>query len=142
MLPSQHHTWLCLPPHGRWPLRRGGLSPGAAANCVHNSRVKSWEGLSDSNDEIVVIGGYESGMDATVHLSNAGVDVTVLASTPFWSMRTLDPSTELVSWPGRRCTYRQYVPYSVRKRYIFERSAETQSASAAREARPRGAYAT
>ena len=69
---------------------------------MHNSRVKSWEDLSDSNDEMVVIGGYESGMDATVHLSNAGVDVTVLASTPFWSMRTLDPSTELAPFTADR----------------------------------------
>jgi hypothetical protein len=43
----------------------------------------------------VVIGGYESGMDAAVHLANAGIKATVMASTPFWSIRTLDPSTEL-----------------------------------------------
>jgi putative flavoprotein involved in K+ transport len=87
---------------GEFQYPRNDGFPGAAANCVHNSRVKSWEGLSDSNDEMVVIGGYESGMDATVHLSNAGVDVTVLASTPFWSMRTLDPSTELAPFTADR----------------------------------------
>jgi len=69
--------------------------PGASEHCVHNSRVSSWEKLAKTSDEMVVIGGYESGVDATVHLANAGCDVTVLASTPFWSVRTLDPSTEL-----------------------------------------------
>ena len=42
------------------------------------------------------------GIDAAVHLANAGVDVTVLASTPFWSVRTLDPSTELAPFTAGR----------------------------------------
>ena len=37
-----------------------------------------------------------------MHLANAGVDVTVLASTPFWSVRTLDPSTELAPFTAGR----------------------------------------
>ena len=69
--------------------------PGASEHCVHNSSIRNWAKLAESNDQLVVIGGYESGIDATVHLANAGCDVTVLASTPFWSIRTLDPSTEL-----------------------------------------------
>ena len=73
--------------------RKDGF-PGASTHCVHNSRVKSWGALSESSDDMVVIGGYESGMDAAVHLANTGVDVTVLASTPFWSARTLDPWLE------------------------------------------------
>jgi hypothetical protein len=77
--------------------------PGASENCVHNSRIRSWTDLAESsNGEMVVIGGYESGIDAAVHLANAGVDVTVLASTPFWSVRTLDPSTELAPFTAGR----------------------------------------
>ena len=69
--------------------------PGSSEHCVHNSSIRNWAKLAESNDQLVVIGGYESGIDATVHLANAGCDVTVLASTPFWSIRTLDPCTEL-----------------------------------------------
>ena len=43
-----------------------------------------------------------AGIDAAVHLANAGVDVTVLTSTPFWSVRTLDPSTELAPFTAGR----------------------------------------
>ena len=75
--------------------------PGAS-DCVHNSRVGSWAELAKTRDEMVVIGGYESGVDAAVNLANAGCDVTLLASTPFWSKRTLDPSTELAPFTAGR----------------------------------------
>ena len=73
--------------------------PGAS-DCVHNSSIRSWAELAKENDERVIIGGYESGIDAAVNLANAGCDVTLLASTPFWSKRTLDPSTELAPFGG------------------------------------------
>ena len=47
--------------------------------CLHNSRVRSWASLD--GDERVVIGGYESGVDAAVNLARAGKRATVLAST-------------------------------------------------------------
>ena len=47
--------------------------------CVHNSSVRSWAELQ--GDGFVVIGGYESGVDAAVNLANAGKQSTVLAST-------------------------------------------------------------
>ena len=76
--------------------------PGASEHCVHNSSIRSWAELAKENDERVIIGGYESGIDATVHLAAAGCNVTVLASTPFWSKRTLDPSTELAPFTADR----------------------------------------
>jgi hypothetical protein len=87
---------------GEFQYPRTDGFPGASENCVHNSCITSWEKLAKTSDEMVVIGGYESGIDATVHLANAGCDVTVLASTPFWSMRTLDPSTELAPFTVNR----------------------------------------
>eukprot|EP01047_Picozoa_sp_COSAG01_P049239 COSAG01_NODE_4863_length_4674_cov_3.016175_2_plen_584_part_00 len=87
---------------GEFQYPRTDGFPGASENCVHNSSITSWAELAQNNDEMVVIGGYESGMDATVHLAKAGCDVTVLASTPFWSMRTLDPSTELAPFTAGR----------------------------------------
>jgi NADPH-dependent 2,4-dienoyl-CoA reductase/sulfur reductase-like enzyme len=103
-----------------WPVSQGGASTGefqyprcdgfpGAELCMHNSSVRSWaaevalaKAASERADkkkraiaERLVIGGYESGMDATVNLAALGVSVTVVASVPYWSQRTLDPSTEL-----------------------------------------------
>ena len=66
--------------------------PGAE-HCVHNSCVKSWKRLA--GDEFVVIGGYESGVDAAVHLANAGKKVRVLERNSVWSSDASDPSSTL-----------------------------------------------
>ena len=73
--------------------------PGAEL-CLHNSEVRSWARLP--GDEYIVIGGYESGVDATVHLSRAGKSCRVLASTPTWSIKTTDPSDELAPFTAAR----------------------------------------
>ena len=39
-----------------------------AEHCVHNSQVKSWKRLK--GDDFIVIGGYESGVDAAVHVAS------------------------------------------------------------------------
>eukprot|EP00535_Pseudo-nitzschia_heimii_P004427 CAMPEP_0197188864 /NCGR_PEP_ID=MMETSP1423-20130617/18647_1 /TAXON_ID=476441 /ORGANISM="Pseudo-nitzschia heimii, Strain UNC1101" /LENGTH=633 /DNA_ID=CAMNT_0042640829 /DNA_START=18 /DNA_END=1919 /DNA_ORIENTATION=+ len=73
--------------------------PGAEL-CLHNSEVRSWARVP--GDEFIVIGGYESGVDATVHLSRAGKSCRVLASTPTWSIKTIDPSDELAPFTAGR----------------------------------------
>ena len=71
-------------------------------HCLHNSNVGSWENLK--GDDFVVIGGYESGIDACYHLANAGKKTTVLASTRCWRVKTADPSSELAPFTsGRLC---------------------------------------
>ena len=84
---------------GEFQYPREGAVPGAE-HCVHNSRVKSWAGLE--GDERVVIGGYESGVDAAVNLARAGKKATVLASTATWNVQTPDPSTELAPYTAAR----------------------------------------
>lgn len=70
------------------------LSPfPGAEHCVHNSRVKSWKRLA--GDDFIVIGGYESGVDAAVHLANAGKRVRVLERNSVWSSDASDPSITL-----------------------------------------------
>ena len=112
-LPAKIRTKFVIWAAGEFQYPRKEGFPGASEHCLHNSRVGSWNELSSSPmaaqpqedvqaKERVVIGGYESGMDAAVHLANAGVKVTVMASTPFWSMRTLDPSTELAPFTAGR----------------------------------------
>ena len=54
------------------------LFPGSE-HCMHNSTVRSWSKLK--GDDFVVIGGYESGMDAAFNLSSCGKRCTVIAST-------------------------------------------------------------
>lgn len=66
--------------------------PGAEL-CLHNSRVKSWEHVK--GDEIYIIGGYESGIDAAIHLSRLGKKVRVLDRDGLWSKQTTDPSENL-----------------------------------------------
>lgn len=68
--------------------------------CMHNSQVRSWARLS--GDDFVVIGGYESGADATYNLAKAGKRATVLASTACWDVCTSDPSTELAPYTAGR----------------------------------------
>ena len=83
----------------QYPRERPGVVDGAEL-CVHNSRVKSWAGLP--GDDFVLIGGYESGVDAAVNLAKAGKRSTLLASTPTWDVCTADPSTELAPYTAAR----------------------------------------
>ena len=61
--------------------------------CLHNSRVKSWKHIK--GDEICVIGGYESGIDAATHLSRLGKKVRIFDRDRSWSEKTTDPSENL-----------------------------------------------
>ena len=61
--------------------------------CLHNSEVESWEQIQ--GDEIYVIGGNESGIDAAIHLSRLGKKVSVLGENSDWEVKTTDPSENL-----------------------------------------------
>ena len=75
------------------------LFPGAE-HCIHNSSVRSWSELS--GDDFVIIGGYESGIDAASNLSICGKKCTVVSSTAYWRVTTEDPSTELAPYTADR----------------------------------------
>jgi putative flavoprotein involved in K+ transport len=81
----------------QYPKRASFLG---AEHCVHNSRVRSWRRLA--GDEFVVIGGYESGIDAAVHLANAGKRVRVLERNSVWSSDASDPSITLSPFTWER----------------------------------------
>ncbi|OLO42713.1 hypothetical protein BTR23_01520 [Alkalihalophilus pseudofirmus] len=66
--------------------------PGAEL-CIHNSEVSSWGEIEGS--EVVVIGGYESAIDAAIHLVHYGKQVAVLAKEETWSDDNPDPSISL-----------------------------------------------
>ena len=66
--------------------------PGAE-HCLHNSQIRSWVDLE--GDEFIIIGGYESGMDAAANLVSLGKKVTVLDRTGAWADPDTDPSVSL-----------------------------------------------
>jgi len=79
----------------QYPRKEAPEFPGAEL-CRHNSSVRSWKELP--GDDFVVIGGYESGMDAAFNLTQCGKRCTVASSTAFWNVTTDDPSTELAPY--------------------------------------------
>ena len=83
----------------QYPLGESETFPGSAL-CRHNSTIRSWSDLP--GDDFVVIGGYESGMDALYNLSMCGKRCTVVSSTAFWHVATDDPSTELAPYTMER----------------------------------------
>jgi len=66
-------------------------------HCLHTSAVDSWREHAESSaaDEFLVIGGYESGVDATVGLHAAGATVRMLDRGWPWAERGPDPSEVL-----------------------------------------------
>ena len=68
--------------------------------CRLSSRVPSWRDLH--GDEFVVIGGYESGIDAAYHLASRGSKVKVLSRGEPWSIDDPDPSVALSPFTKER----------------------------------------
>ncbi|RTE11014.1 NAD(P)/FAD-dependent oxidoreductase [Paenibacillus whitsoniae] len=71
------------------------LSPFPGAEyCLHNSLVEAWRQVE--GDEQLIIGGYESGMDAAIHLCRAGKKVIVIDNSGRYTGKgSSDPSVEL-----------------------------------------------
>jgi thioredoxin reductase len=73
--------------------------PGAEL-CIHNSQVRSWADLE--GDEFVVVGGYESGVDAASNLAALGKKVKLLDRHSSWSNLDSDPSISLSPYSLKR----------------------------------------
>lgn len=71
----------------------GGI--GGAALCRHNSGVGDWDEVAQEGMRFVVIGGYESGIDAAVNLMERGREVHVLSRGEPWGQDDPDPSRSL-----------------------------------------------
>ena len=96
-LKSRYVVWAA----GEYQFAQGDtpLFPGSEL-CRHNSSIDSWKKLP--GDDFIVIGGYESGMDALYNLTTCGKRCTVASSTAFWKVATDDPSTELAPYTMER----------------------------------------
>lgn len=75
--------------------------PGAEL-CRHSAQIDSWESVLGK--DAIVIGGYESGVDAAIHLARLGKRVTVLdrLESPAWSNDESDPSLTLSTFTIER----------------------------------------
>lgn len=64
-----------------------------AEHCIHNSLVEQWSDIE--GEDIVIVGGYESGVDAAVNLVKAGKRVTIIDRNTDRDQRgSSDPSLE------------------------------------------------
>lgn len=62
--------------------------------CQHNSLIEDWKDVG--GEEVLIIGGYESGADAAIHLSKLGKKVTIIDKSARWGAKgSSDPSMEL-----------------------------------------------
>lgn len=77
---------------------RGGIA--GAEHCLHNSEVRDWSELPGV--EHVVVGGFESGIDAAVNLARAGKSVHVLSRGEPWHADHSDPSRTLTPYTRDR----------------------------------------
>ena len=76
--------------------------PGAEY-CIHNSTVKSWKQLE--GEEFIVIGGFESGIDAAVNLAQMGKKVKVFDREEAWNAENSDPSCSLSIYTSTRLNW-------------------------------------
>lgn len=81
---------------GQFGTPRSDPFPGGRL-CVHYATVDSWadHAAAGSADEFLIVGGFESGIDAATHLVDAGCSVTVLDRREPWATRRPDPSETL-----------------------------------------------
>ncbi|MEM6453245.1 MAG: NAD(P)/FAD-dependent oxidoreductase [Cyanobacteria bacterium P01_D01_bin.105] len=76
--------------------------PGAE-HCIHNSQIGSWRDLE--GDEFIIIGGYESGMDAASNLVAMGKNVGVIDRSAAWADPDTDPSVSLSPYTAQRLEF-------------------------------------
>jgi cation diffusion facilitator CzcD-associated flavoprotein CzcO len=93
------HTQFVIWAAGEYQYPHLNPFPGAA-HCIHNTQVRSWADLE--SDEFIIIGGYESGMDAAANLVALDKKVIVLDRTGAWANPATDPSIALSPYTLQR----------------------------------------
>lgn len=89
MLFSRYVVWAA----GEFQYPKLDGFPGAEYG-IHSSLIGEWGGVE--GDEVVVIGGYESGADAAIHMGRLGKKVTLIDRAGRWTEKgSSDPSLEL-----------------------------------------------
>ncbi len=70
---------------------------------IHASQIRLWSEFP--GDEAIVVGGYESGIDAAIGLATAGKMVTVLARKATWDIDAVDPGIALSPLTAQRLSF-------------------------------------
>jgi len=68
--------------------------------CTHTSKIESYQELD--GDNFIVIGGYESGVDAAYHLAQRGKRVSLFDKGCPWESDSSDPSVALSTYSRER----------------------------------------
>ena len=84
---------------GEFQYPRRSPFPGAEL-CQHSSLIRSYQRMTGR--EFLVIGGYESGIDAAIQLSSFAKKVTVLSREATWDSESSDPSVALSVYTQER----------------------------------------
>ncbi|MCH2108815.1 MAG: NAD(P)-binding domain-containing protein [Polyangiaceae bacterium] len=92
---AQHLVWAA----GEFQFPATDIFPGSRL-CTHTSDVASFRELR--GEDFVVIGGYESGIDAAFHLAQRGARVRVLDRGCPWANVSSDPSIALSTYSLER----------------------------------------
>lgn len=117
---ADHVVWAA----GEFGSPRRDAFTGAAEHGVHYGEVDSWAGfaadhdavcgaetdadghdddaIGEVDDSVLVVGGFESGVDAAVGLVDAGADVVLLDSGDPWNYAHPDPSEALSPFTRER----------------------------------------
>ena len=74
--------------------------------CRHTSTVPNYGALD--GDEIIIIGGYESGVDAAYHLAKCGKKVVLFDKDNPWNEDSSDPSVSLSTFSYERMRDRAF----------------------------------
>ncbi|PSO88919.1 MAG: monooxygenase [Cyanobacteria bacterium QS_6_48_18] len=89
---------------GEYQYPQTNVFPGAEL-CVHNSQVRSWKEVANTGDEFLILGGYESGMDAATNLCALGKRVRVIDRSRSWENDHPDPSLSLSPYTRQRLDF-------------------------------------
>ena len=80
-----------------------------AQHCVHTATVERYDDLE--GNRFVIIGGYESGIDAAYHLAKRGKHVRLFDSGCPWRSESSDPSVALSTFSRERMSDRNFTEY-------------------------------
>ena len=80
-----------------------------AQHCVHTATVERYDDLE--GNQFVIIGGYESGIDAAYHLAKRGKHVRLFDSGCPWRSESSDPSVALSTFSQERMSDRDFTKY-------------------------------
>ena len=78
-------------------------------HCRHIATIPSYRELD--GDAFIIIGGYESGVDAAFHLARRGKQVKVFDESFPWKLNSSDPSISLSTYSFERMRTRSFIEH-------------------------------